>query len=85
MESAKEKWLLIGSIQGSIFCIFSLKLPQVLVITKLGKYVTVNVLCLIPVVQFFSAIYEGKGMKFCTQVPRTCVHKRLVLDFHLFA
>ena len=24
-------------------------------------------------------------MKFCTQVPRTCVHKRLVFDFHLFA
>ena len=24
-------------------------------------------------------------MKFCTQVTRTCVHKRLVLDFHLFA
>ena len=24
-------------------------------------------------------------MKFCTQVPRTCAHKRLVLDFHLFA
>ena len=36
-------------------------------------------------VQFFSAVYEGKGMKFCTQVPRTCVCKRLGLDFHLFA
>ena len=24
-------------------------------------------------------------MKFCTQVPRTCLHKRLVFDFHLFA
>ena len=23
-------------------------------------------------------------MKFCTHVPRTCVNKRLVLDFHLF-
>ena len=33
----------------------------------------------------FSAVYEGKGMKFCTQVARTCVHKRSVLDFHLFA
>ena len=24
-------------------------------------------------------------MKFCTQVPRTCMHKTLALDFHLFA
>ena len=24
-------------------------------------------------------------MTFCTHVPRTCVHKRLILDFHLFA
>ena len=24
-------------------------------------------------------------MKFCTQVIRTCLHKRLLLDFHLFA
>ena len=24
-------------------------------------------------------------MKFCTQVPRTWLHKRLVFDFHLFA
>ena len=23
-------------------------------------------------------------MKFCTKVPRTCVHQRLVLDFHFF-
>ena len=35
--------------------------------------------------RFFSVVYEAKGMKFCTQVPRTCVHKHLVLDFHLFA
>ena len=26
-----------------------------------------------------------KGKKFCTHVPRTCVHKLLVLNFHLFA
>ena len=24
-------------------------------------------------------------MKFCTQVPKTCMYKRLALDFHLFA
>ena len=34
---------------------------------------------------FFSVVYEAKGMKFFTQVPRTCVDKSLVLDFHLFA
>ena len=34
---------------------------------------------------FFSVVYEAKGLKFYTQVPRTCVHKCLVLDFHLFA
>ena len=28
-----------------------------------------------------SVVYEAKGMKFCTRVPRTCVHKRSVLDF----
>ena len=33
----------------------------------------------------FTNVYEAKGMKFCTQVPRACVHKRLVLDFNLFA
>ena len=32
-----------------------------------------------------SVVYEAKGMKFCIQVPRTCVDKRFVLDFHLFA
>ena len=31
-----------------------------------------------------SVVYEAKGMTYCTQVPRTCVHKRLVFDFHLF-
>ena len=31
---------------------------------------------------FFSVVYEAKGMKFCTQVPRTCAH---ILDFYLFA
>ena len=30
---------------------------------------------------FSKIVYETKGMKFCTQVPITCVHKRLVLDF----
>ena len=34
---------------------------------------------------FFSVVCAAKGMKFCTDIPRTCVHKRLVLDFHLFA
>ena len=34
---------------------------------------------------FFSVVYESKDMKFCTQVPKTCVHKRFILDFHLFA
>ena len=29
--------------------------------------------------------YETKGVKFCTEVPRTRVHKPLVLDFHLLA
>ena len=38
-----------------------------------------------PIGSFFSVVYEAKGMKLCTQVPKTCVHKRLVLDFHLFA
>ena len=33
----------------------------------------------------FSVVYEAKSVEFCTQVPRTCVQKRLVLDFHLFA
>ena len=33
----------------------------------------------------FLSCCEAKGMIFCTQVPRTCVHKRLVLDFYLFA
>ena len=33
---------------------------------------------------FFSVVHEANGMIF-TQVPRTCVHKRLVVDFHLFA
>ena len=33
----------------------------------------------------FSVVYEAKGMKFCTQVPTTFVHKLLVLDFHVFA
>ena len=33
----------------------------------------------------YSVVYEAKDMKFCRQVPRTYVHKRLVLDFHLFA
>ena len=32
----------------------------------------------------FTVVYEAKGMKLCTQVPRICVHKCLVLDFHLF-
>ena len=31
----------------------------------------------------FSVTYEVKGVKFCTQVPRKCMHKPLVLDFHL--
>ena len=31
--------------------------------------------------RFFSVAYEAKDMKFCTQVPRVCVHKRLVLHF----
>ena len=35
--------------------------------------------------QFFSVVYEGKSMKFCAQAPKTCIHKRYVLDFHLFA
>ena len=35
--------------------------------------------------RFFSVVYGAKGMKFCTQVARSCVHKRLVFDFHLFA
>ena len=34
---------------------------------------------------FFSVVYEAKGMKFCTQIPRACVRKHLILDFHLFA
>ena len=34
--------------------------------------------------QFSWLFYIVKGMKFCTQVPRTCVQKRVVLDFHLF-
>ena len=34
---------------------------------------------------FSQLIMKLRGMKFCTHVPRTCVHKRLVLDFHLFA
>ena len=34
---------------------------------------------------FFSVVYEDEGMKSCTQVPRTCMDKHLVLNFHLFA
>ena len=34
---------------------------------------------------FVSVVYKASGMKFCAQVPRTCVRKHLVLDFHLFA
>ena len=34
----------------------------------------------------FSQLFmKLKGMKFCTQVPRTCVDKRLFLEFHIFA
>ena len=33
----------------------------------------------------FSVVYEAKGVKFCIHVPRTWVHKPLVLDVHLFA
>ena len=33
----------------------------------------------------FLSCCEAKGMKPCTQVLRTCMHKCLVLDFHLFA
>ena len=33
----------------------------------------------------FPVVYEAKGMTFCTHVPRTCLQKRLILDFHLFA
>ena len=33
----------------------------------------------------FSQFFKAKGMKFCTQVPRTCVHKLLFLELHLFA
>ena len=32
--------------------------------------------------QLFMKLREAKSMKFCTQVPRTCLHKRLVFDFH---
>ena len=32
-----------------------------------------------------SVVYEADGMKFSTRIPRTCMCKRLVLDFHLFA
>ena len=31
-----------------------------------------------------SVVYEAKGTKCCTQVPSTCIRKRLVLDFHSF-
>ena len=28
--------------------------------------------------RFFSVVYKAKGIKFCAQVPGTCVHKLLV-------